>query len=59
MNVLDPVILAGGGPAAQRQLLSAFAELAGHGALAEWHHDALDEAYRPTMREFEDARGCR
>ena len=32
MNVLDPVILAGGGPAAGRQLLSAVAELAGDGA---------------------------
>ena len=31
MNVLDPVILAGGGPAADRQLLSAVAELAGDG----------------------------
>ena len=56
MNVLDPVILAGGGPAAQRQLLSAVAELAGDGPLDEWHHAALDQAYRATMRRFEDAR---
>ena len=56
MNVLDPVILAGGGPASQRQLLSAVAELAGDGAMDEWHHAALDEAYRATIRQFEDAR---
>ena len=42
MNVLDPVILAGGGPAAGRQLLSAVAELAGDGPLDEWHQAALE-----------------
>jgi len=56
MNVLDPVILAGGGPAAQRQLLSAVAELAGAGPLDEWHHAALTQVYRATMRTFEDQR---
>ena len=60
MNVLDPVILAGGGRAAQRQLLSAFAELAGDGAARpNGTTKALAEAYRLTMRRFEDAAGCR
>jgi hypothetical protein len=56
MNVLDPVILAGGGPAAQRQLLSAIAELAGDGPLDEWHNAALSQAYRSTMVKFEGGR---
>ena len=56
MNVLDPVILAGGGPAAGRQLLSAVAELAGDGPLSEWHHAALTQAYQATLRDFEGAR---
>jgi len=53
MNVLDPVILAGGGPAAQRRLLSALAELAGDGPLDEWHNAALTKAYAALMRQFE------
>jgi hypothetical protein len=56
MNVLDPVILRGGGPAAQRQLLSAVAELAGDGPLDEWHNAALTQAYAGTMVKFEDGR---
>jgi hypothetical protein len=56
MNVLDPVILAGGGPAAGRQLLAAVAELAGDGPLDEWHQAALGQAYRATMTRFENAR---
>jgi hypothetical protein len=56
MNVLDPVILAGGGPAVQRQLLSAVAELAGDGPLDEWHNKVLTSAYGATMRQFEDGR---
>jgi hypothetical protein len=56
MNVLDPVILAGGGPAAGRQLLSAVAELAGDGPLSEWHHAALTQAYQATLRDFDGAR---
>ena len=53
MNVLDEVILAGGGPAQQIQLLAAMAEQAGTGQLDEWHHKALRTAYRATMRAFE------
>jgi hypothetical protein len=53
MNVLDPVILAGGGPAVQRQLLSAVAELAGDGPLDEWHNAVLTYAYGATMAKFE------
>src|SRR5664279_3740180 len=56
MNVLDPVILAGGGPAVQRQLLSAVAELAGDGPLDEWHNKVLTSAYGATMAKFEDGR---
>ena len=56
MNPLDGIIRAAGGAAAQRQLLSAFAELAGSGELTEWHHKALAVAYRQTMRDFEDDR---
>ena len=56
MNPLDGIIRAAGGAAAQRQLLSAFAELAGSGELSEWHHMALAEAYGLTMRDFEDGR---
>jgi len=56
MNPLDGIIRAAGGAAAQRQLLSAFAELAGSGELTEWHHKALAVAYRQTMRDFEDGR---
>jgi hypothetical protein len=56
MNVLDPVILAGGGPAVQRQLLSAVAELAGDGPLDEWHNKVLTVAYRALMRKFEGGR---
>lgn len=56
MNPLDGIIRASGGPAAQRQLLSAFAELAGDSPLDEWHHLALAEAYQVTMRDFQDGR---
>lgn len=56
MNVLDPVILAGGGKAAHRRLLSALAELAGDGPLTEWHEKVLAEAYRLTMAKFDGAR---
>ena len=56
MNVLDPVILAGGGPAVQRQLLSAVAELAGDGPLDEWHNAALTHAYNATMAKFDGGR---
>ena len=54
MNILDPVILAGGGPSRQLQLLVAMAGLAGTGDLDEWHHKALRTAYRVTMRRFDD-----
>lgn len=54
MNILDPVILAGGGPSRQLQLLVAMACLAGTGDLDEWHHKALRTAYRATMRRFDD-----
>lgn len=53
LNLLDPVILAGGGPAAQKQLLFAIAELAGREELDEWHHKALSLAYRATRRAVE------
>lgn len=57
MNPLDGIIRAAGGAAAQRQLLSAFAEQAGSGEeLTEWHHKALAEAYRLVMRDFEGNR---
>ena len=56
MNPLDGIIRASGGAAAQRQLLSAFAELAGSGELSEWHHKALAVAYKLTMMAFEDGR---
>lgn len=53
MNVLDEVILAGGGPAQQVQLLAAMAQQAGTGELDEWHHKSLRSAYRAVMRRFE------
>ena len=56
MNPLDPIILAGGGSAAARQLLAAIAQLSGtegQGDLNEWHHAALDEMYRMLRAEFE------
>ena len=53
MNVLDEVILAGGGAAQQVQLLAAMAQQAGTGELDEWHHKALRCAYRAVMRRFE------
>lgn len=56
MNLLDPVILAGGGPAEQLRLLTAFGELSGDGPLHEWHAKALRVAYRKVMRAFEDGR---
>ena len=56
MNLLDPVILAGGGPARQVDLLNAIGELAGDGALNEWDHKALRVAYQRVMTTFEDAR---
>lgn len=52
--ILDPVILAGGGPSRQLQLLVAMAGLAGTGDLDEWHHKALRTAYRAAMRRFDD-----
>lgn len=61
MNLLDRIILAGGGPAEQLRLLSAFAELAGSssGDLDEWHHAALRTAYQATLRRFENGVGGR
>lgn len=56
MNVLDPVILAGGGKAAHRRVLAAVAEYAGDGPLTEWHAKALDVAYRLTMTKAQDTR---
>lgn len=56
MNPLDGIIRAAGGASTQRQLLSAFAELAGGSELTEWHHKALAVAYKLTMRDFEDGR---
>jgi len=53
MNVLDEVILAGGGAAQQVQLLAAMAQQAGTGELDEWHHKSLRSAYRAVMRRFE------
>jgi hypothetical protein len=56
MNVLDPVILAGGGKAAHRRVLSAFAQLAGDGPLTEWHEKVLAQAYALVMAKFDGAR---
>jgi hypothetical protein len=55
-NPLDGIIRVAGGRAAQRRLLTAFAEHAGSGALTEWHHKALAEAYALTISDFRDGR---
>lgn len=56
MNILDPIILAGGGPAAQLQLLAAFASLAGAGQeLDEWEHKVLAVAHSQTLAKFAGA----
>ena len=53
LNILDPVVLAAGGPSMQRALLVAMAELAGGTPLDEWHHKALSIAHQRMSREFE------
>ena len=53
MNILDPVILAGGGPAAALGLLVAFAELSGDGALSTLEHGTLRAAHRKLLADFE------
>lgn len=53
LNLLDPVVLAAGGAAAQRGLLVAMAELAGGTPLDEWHQKALAIAHRRMSRDFE------
>lgn len=50
LNLLDPAIVAGGGPSALRQLLAAVGELAGGSPLNEWHHKAISVAYRLVQR---------
>ena len=55
MNLMDPIIT-GGGKAQSRQLLTAFAELAGDGSpLTEWHEKSISVGYAAVMRKFEDA----
>ena len=53
MNILDPVILRGGGPAAALGLLVAFAELSGDGALSTLEHGALRAAHHKLRADFE------
>lgn len=56
MNLLDPIIT-GGGRAQHRQILTAFAELAGDGSpVTEWHQKAISAAYAAVMRKFEGSR---
>ena len=59
LNILDPLVLAAGGPSTQRALLVAMAELAGGTPLDEWHHKALAVAHDRLTADFEGHRSGR
>ena len=53
LNLLDPVILHGGGVGAQQRLLEAMAELAGSTVLNEWERKALRWSHKSVLSRFE------
>lgn len=55
LNLLDPVILHGGGIGAQQRLLEAMAELSGSTELNEWERKALRWSHKSVLSRFEDA----
>lgn len=56
LNILDPLVLAGGNRAAALGLVIAFAELAGDGPLATLEHATLTAAHRKLLADFESRR---
>lgn len=56
LNILDPVILQGGGRSTQQSLLFTMAELAESRKLERFERKAIEAAHLMVLREFESAR---